>query len=79
MTRRALALCGPRRRFLKIDCTECPARSFPNLHRSGRSASPKLRHSNGTKEMLHREHSAMFPQIGTTTDFTAVALSRARN
>jgi len=24
------------------------------------SASPKLRHSNGTKAMLHREHSAMF-------------------
>jgi len=29
--------------------------------------------------MLHREHSAMFAQIGTITDFTAVALSRARN
>ena len=71
MTRRALALCGPRRRFLKIDCTECPARSFPNLHRSGRSASPKLRHSNGTKEMLHREHSAMFARIGTIMDLTA--------
>ena len=68
MTRRAFPLCGPRRKFLKIDCLlNAQARPFPNLHRSGRSASPKLRHSNGTKEMLHREHSAMFVRIGTTS------------
>ncbi len=34
--------------------------SLRSLHREGRGASPNLRHSNGTKELLHREHSAMF-------------------
>src|SRR5438309_10723206 len=45
-----------------------------NLHRAGRSASPNSRPSNGTKEMLLREHSAMrahgrdygFPRRGPT-------------
>ena len=52
--------------FLKIDCLlNQPIRSFENLHRASRRASPNCVPSNGTKEMLHREHGGMFARIGT--------------
>jgi hypothetical protein len=68
--------------FLKIDCLlNALPRSVTSLHRAGRNASPKLRSSNGIKEMLHREHGApcsrgsarspISQPVTATTDFLA--------
>jgi hypothetical protein len=80
MARRAFALCGPRRVPQNRLLPECPPRSFANSHRAGRSASPKMRPSNGIKEMLQREHTTMFARMSTVMDFTTRALrEKARN
>ena len=51
--------------FLKIDCLlNGPFRSFENLHRASWRASPNCVPSNGTKEMLHREHGGMSVRNG---------------